>query len=59
MARWTAFRATAGPQHDHLRPLLEAYCGYGPDEALRVIDGKWLEYNNDGRRTRQCRRQWR
>jgi len=25
---------------------LEAYCGYGPGEALRVTDGKWLEYNN-------------
>jgi hypothetical protein len=25
---------------------LEAYCGYRPAEALRVIDGKWLEYNN-------------
>lgn len=25
---------------------LEAYCGYGPEQALRVIDGKWLEYNN-------------
>ena len=24
---------------------LEAYCGYGPGDALRVIDGKWLEYN--------------
>lgn len=25
---------------------LEAYCGYPPDYALRVIDGKWLEYHN-------------
>jgi hypothetical protein len=25
---------------------LEAYCGYGPGEALHVTDGKWLEYNN-------------
>jgi len=25
---------------------LEAYCGYGPGDALNVIDGKWLEYNN-------------
>lgn len=25
---------------------LEAYCGYAPGEALRVIDGKWLEYRN-------------
>jgi len=25
---------------------LEAYCGYAPGKALRVIDGKWLEYNN-------------
>lgn len=25
---------------------LEAYCGYGLGGALRVIDGKWLEYNN-------------
>lgn len=25
---------------------LEAYCGYGPGGALRVTDGKWLEYNN-------------
>ena len=25
---------------------LEAYCGYPPDYALRVIDGKWLEYRN-------------
>lgn len=25
---------------------LEAYCGHGPEQALRVIDGKWLEYNN-------------
>jgi len=25
---------------------LEAYCGYEPGGALRVIDGKWLEYNN-------------
>lgn len=25
---------------------LEAYCGYGPREALRVIDGGWLEYND-------------
>jgi hypothetical protein len=24
---------------------LEAYCGYGPGQALRVIDRKWLEYN--------------
>ena len=24
---------------------LESYCGYGPGEALRVIDGRWLEYN--------------
>ena len=25
---------------------LEAYCGYGPGEALRVIDGRWLEYTH-------------
>lgn len=25
---------------------LESYCGYGQEQALRVIDGKWLEYNN-------------
>ena len=25
---------------------LEAYCGYPPNYALRVIDGKWLEYRN-------------
>jgi hypothetical protein len=25
---------------------LEAYCGYGPGEALRVIDGHWLEYTH-------------
>lgn len=25
---------------------LESYCGYGPGEALRVVDGNWLEYNN-------------
>jgi hypothetical protein len=25
---------------------LEAYCGYGPGAALHVIDGKWLEYDN-------------
>ncbi len=26
---------------------LEAYCGYAPGEALRVTDGKWLEYRNE------------
>jgi hypothetical protein len=25
---------------------LETYCGYGPGEALRVIDGQWLEYTH-------------
>lgn len=25
---------------------LETYCDYGPTQALRVIDGKWLEYRN-------------
>lgn len=25
---------------------LEAYCGYEPGAALRVTDGRWLEYNN-------------
>jgi hypothetical protein len=25
---------------------LEAYCGYGPGQAFRVTDGKWLEYEN-------------
>jgi len=25
---------------------LEAYCGYGPGEALSVADGKWLQYEN-------------
>ena len=25
---------------------LEAYCGYPPEYALNVIDGKWLEYRN-------------
>lgn len=30
---------------DYARAL-ESYCGYGPGEALRVVDGNWLEYNN-------------
>jgi hypothetical protein len=39
-------RYTAGHSiHIYVRRL-EAYCGYGPGEALRVIDGKWLEYSN-------------
>jgi hypothetical protein len=25
---------------------LEAYCGYGSGEALRVVQGAWLEYTN-------------
>jgi len=25
---------------------LESYCGYGAGEALRVIDGDWLDYNH-------------
>lgn len=25
---------------------LESYCGYGPGDALRVIDGAWLEYTH-------------
>jgi hypothetical protein len=38
------------PRRRGLEPMplfarrLESWCGYGPGEALRVIDGAWLEY---------------
>ncbi len=39
-------RYKAGSDMTTYARALEDYCGYGPGEAFRVIDGKWLEYNN-------------
>ena len=39
-------RYKAGASMEIYARALEAYCGFGRGEALRVIDGNWLEYNN-------------